>query len=234
MLRRPAPLCSRRNRMGDSCGTVLLVDDDPGFRELVSLLCQRAGYASREAATSEDALASARSEPPDVVILDVNLGATSGYQLCREFRDEFGEQLPIIIVSGRADPSDRVAGLLLGADDYVTKPFDPDDLLARVRRAVERSRSHVRKAESMRLTARELEILNLLAHGFGTHAIVERLTVSPKTVSTHVQRILAKLDVHSRAEAVAVAYREGLVGEVSAHAAGPLDPEVELATGASP
>jgi DNA-binding NarL/FixJ family response regulator len=205
--------------MENSCGSVLIVDDDPGFRELVAVLCQRSGYSCREAGTSDEALLSARRERPDVVILDVKLGVTSGYQVCRELRDQFGEQLAIIFVSGaRTDSSDRVAGLLLGADDYITKPFDPEELLARVGRAVARSTpSEESKArEVTRLTPREREVLSLLAEGLGTQAISDRLYISPKTVSTHVQRILAKLSLHSRAEAVAFAYREDLVGDVSA------------------
>jgi DNA-binding NarL/FixJ family response regulator len=205
----------------DNCGSILIVDDDPGFRELVSVLCERAGYACVEAESREDTLAAARSERPDVVLLDVKLGGTSGYQICRDLRDEFGDELPIIFVSGaRAETSDRVAGLLIGGDDYLAKPVDPDELLARLGRAVSRSASSERgslNGAAGQLTPRELEILTLLAQGLRTEAISGRLHISPKTVSTHVQRILAKLGVHSRAEAVAFAYREGLVEDVVAH-----------------
>jgi DNA-binding NarL/FixJ family response regulator len=206
--------------MENTCGSVLIVDDEPGFRELVAVLCRRAGYSCREAGTGEEALSFARRERPDVVILDVKLGDTSGYQICRDLREQFGEQLAIIFVSGaRTDSSDRVAGLLLGADDYITKPFDPEELFARVGRAMARSTSSEegKAAEPTRLTPREREVLSLLAHGLGTQAISDRLYISPKTVSTHVQRILAKLALHSRAEAVAFAYREDLVGDISAH-----------------
>ena len=118
----------------------------------------------------------------------------------------------------------RVAGLLLGADDYVTKPFDPEELLARVRRVVERSSSAESDsaAERKRLTPREREILSLFALGEGTKTIAERLHISPKTVSTHIQRMLVKLDLHSRGEAVAFAYREGLVKGASGRAASAL------------
>jgi DNA-binding NarL/FixJ family response regulator len=208
--------------MNSISGSLLIIDDDPAFRELVSVLCARAGYDCVEAATGEEALLAASRERPDVVLLDVKLGATSGYQVCRDLRAEFGEQLPIIFVSGaRTDASDRVAGLLLGADDYVSKPIDADELFARVQRALTRSAaSEPRDADgaAARLTPRERDVLTLLAEGLGTHAISERLYISPKTVGTHVQRILAKLDMHSRAEAVAFAYREGLVEDVSAHA----------------
>jgi DNA-binding NarL/FixJ family response regulator len=139
----------------------------------------------------------------------------TGYAVCRELREEYGEALPIIFVTGeRTEAGDRVAGLLLGADDYVVKPFDSDELLARVRRLLVRAdRAAWGNGEQRRnsngLTEREHEILMLLANGAGQKAIAAELVLSPKTVATHIQRILAKLGVHSRAEAVAVAHREG-------------------------
>jgi DNA-binding NarL/FixJ family response regulator len=211
--------------MNSYCGSILIVDDDESFRELVVLLLERAGYTAAEAASGEEALAAVSRERPGAVLLDVQLDGMSGYALCRELRDQFGEQLPIIFLSGaRIEPSDRVAGLLIGADDYMTKPLDPDELLARVRRAVTRSEAAERSSNgrptgaAVRLTPRERDVLGLLAEGLGTGAIAEKLFISPKTVATHVQRILVKLDMHSRGEAVAFAYREGLVEDVSAHA----------------
>src|SRR4051794_27049527 len=203
--------------------SVLIVDDDPGFRELVAVLCRRLGYSCVEAGTADEALAAARLGRLDVVLLDVMLGGTSGYEVCRDLRDEFGERLPIIFLSGtRTASSDRIAGLLLGGDDYLTKPVDPGELLARLQRAIARSSSVRRSSNGVtaRLTPRERDVLALLAQGLETEEISERLYISPKTVGTHVQRILTKLDLHSRTAAVAFAYREGLVDEdedVSAH-----------------
>jgi DNA-binding NarL/FixJ family response regulator len=204
--------------MNSDCGPILIVDDDQPFRELVSVLLERAGYVSAEAASGEEALGVVRRGRPCAVLLDVQLDGMSGYVLCRELRDQFGEQLPIIFLSGaRIEASDRVAGLLIGADDYMTKPLDPDELLARVRRAVTRSEAADRASNgppigaASRLTPRERDVLRLLAEGLSTDAIAEELFISPKTVGTHVQRMLAKLDMHSRGEAVAFAYREGLV-----------------------
>jgi DNA-binding NarL/FixJ family response regulator len=199
----------------NNCGPILIVDDDPDFRELVSVLCSQAGFSWREAGTGADAVSQAVQERPGAVLLDVDLGDTSGYQACRELRERFGETLPIIFVSGtRIDSFDRIAGLLLGADDYVTKPFDPEELIARLRRAVARSapsREDSAAVERSRLTPREQEVLILLADGLGTSAIAEQLHISPKTVNTHVQHVLVKFDVHNRAEAVAFAYRTGLM-----------------------
>jgi two-component system, NarL family, nitrate/nitrite response regulator NarL len=196
-------------------GTILIVDDDANYRGFVSTMLERVGYGTREASSGEEALNSVRSERPSCVLLDVLLPGVTGYAVCRELRDEYGEALPIIFVTGeRTEPGDRVAGLLLGADDYVVKPFDPDELLARVRRSIVRSDLASGRGDQLRkvfdLTNRERDIVMRLADGMGQKAIAAELVISPKTVATHIQRILAKLGVHSRAEAVAVAHREGL------------------------
>jgi DNA-binding NarL/FixJ family response regulator len=197
-------------------GQMLIVDDDANYRAFVTALLERAGFATCEASTGEEALASARRERPACVILDVLLPGATGYEVCRELRDEYGEALPIIFVTGeRIEAADRVAGLLVGADDYVVKPFDSDELIARARRLVARSiarSSSVYRGGSFELTRREGEVLRLLAEGFDQKAIARELSISAKTVSTHIQRILTKLGVHSRAEAVSLAYRENLVG----------------------
>lgn len=191
-----------------STGPVLVVDDDASLRELVTALLHRSGYTAHEIATGEEALEAARLERPLLVVLDVKLPGTSGYEVCRMLRDEFGNGLPILFLSGeRTEPLDRVAGLLLGADDYMVKPFDPDELMARVRALLRRSAP----SENGALTPRETQVLGLLARGLRQKQIARELSISARTVGTHVEHILRKLDVHSRAEAVAVAYRERLV-----------------------
>jgi DNA-binding NarL/FixJ family response regulator len=202
---------------------VLVVDDDPGFRKLVRTLCERAGLRVEEAADINGALLASEEAPPDLVLLDVRLPGASGYEVFRELHDR-DSGLPIIFVSGdRVDVYDRTVGLLLGADDYIVKPFDPDDLIARVRRSIRRrkGRKPDRDDGLAELTPREREVLALLASGRSSKEIACRLVISPRTVSTHVQHILAKLDVSSRARAIALAHRAGLVdqAEVEAHAA---------------
>jgi DNA-binding NarL/FixJ family response regulator len=146
------------------------------------------------------------------VLLDVVLPRLSGYEVCRRLREEFGESLPIIFMSGeRTQEYDRAAGMLLGADDYLVKPFDPGEFLARIRRHAARAPAPV-SAERVHLTAREQEVLTLLASGLDQKQIAAELVISEKTVATHIQRLLAKLGAHSRAQAVATAHRQGLVG----------------------
>ena len=137
----------------------------------------------------------------------------AGLELMAELLARFGPELPVVLVSEvRTDPFDRVAGLLLGADDYVIKPFDAGELRGRLLRSMHRSHpgaAHARPRAS--LSERELDVLARLAAGRSQAEISRDLFISPKTVGTHIQHLLVKLDVHSRAQAVAAAYRLGLV-----------------------
>lgn len=188
-------------------GDILIVDGDLSDRSSISDLLQRAGYAARHVATGEQALEAARTKPPQVVVLEIDLPGVSGYEVCRQLRDAFGAGLAIIFVTGgRVEPLDRVAGLLVGADDYLAKPFIPDELLARVRALIRRGTPAA--AASSKLTPQEWRVLHLLADGLGQADIANRLVLSPKTVGNHIEHILAKLGVHSRAQAIARAFRE--------------------------
>jgi DNA-binding NarL/FixJ family response regulator len=203
------------------CGLVLIVDDDASFRSFVRTLMERAGFATSEAGTGMEAMESASTRRPDAVLLDVTLPDANGFELCRELHQKLGEDLPIVFVSGeRVDPHDRVAGFLVGGDDYLVKPFDPDELLVRVRRVARNSNKVPDREDAHPLTAREREVLALLAQGNTPSDIAAMLTISEKTVTTHLQRVLSKLGVNSRAQAVAWAYSSGLLpvdAEVEAH-----------------
>ncbi|MBI4171573.1 MAG: response regulator transcription factor [Actinobacteria bacterium] len=193
-----------------STRTVLVVEDDECYRAFLVTALEAGGLPVRAVSTGAAALVAARSEPPALAILDVNLPGLSGYEVCRALREEHGPELPILFLSGeRTESFDRVAGLLIGADDYMVKPVAEDELLARVRALVRRSPA---RAPWSGLTPRELDVLRLLAEGRGQAEIAGELVISPKTVGTHIEHVLAKLGVHSRAEAVAVAYRHDLVG----------------------
>jgi DNA-binding NarL/FixJ family response regulator len=189
-----------------------VVDDDVACRALIATVLERAGHQVVEAATGEEALEIAARETPALVVLDICLPGISGYEVCRALRERFGDGLPIVFVSGvRTEPFDRVAGLLLGADDYLHKPFALDELSIRVDRLIRRS-APLSAAISSRLTRREREVLGYLGEGLSAREIAERLWLSPKTVGSHCENILRKLGVRTRAQAVAVAYREDLVG----------------------
>ena len=200
-----------------NCGTAFVVDDDLPCRELVAALLERIGFTTVVLGSGSETLLASLEEEPQLVVLDVHMPDMSGYEVLRELRERFGTGLPIMFLSGeRTESFDRAAGLLLGADDYMIKPFDPDELLARARALVRRRpppehhRAGAGPSESP-LTLREREVLELLAAGLDQDEIAKQLVISPKTVSTHIQRVLAKFGVHSRAQAVAEAYRRGIV-----------------------
>lgn len=182
---------------------------------MVGHVLARAGMPSVHAANGEEALKLASASRPAAVLLDVRLPDIDGFEVCRELRDRFDDGLPVLFVSGeRVEPHDRSAGLLLGGDDYLVKPVNPDELVARVRRAIARTQNGKRERRTGRrddLTPREVEVLSLLARGLDPIEIANQLVISPKTVASHLQSVLTKLDVHSRAHAVARAYEEGLI-----------------------
>jgi len=190
--------------------SILIVDGDRDFRYAAARVLDRAGLDILEAASGEEALELAANHDLVLVLVEVRLPDISGYEICRQLREEHGDDLPIIFVSGdRVESFDRVAGLLVGADDYLVKPVAPDELVARVRRQLQRAAA-ARNSPSG-LTPRERQILDLLAAGLGPMEIGSELSISPKTVATHVEHIYAKLGVHTRAQAVASAFRLALV-----------------------
>jgi DNA-binding NarL/FixJ family response regulator len=202
---------------------ILVVDRNAGTRSRVAGLLERMGYETHQAQNGREALEATRQLQPALVLLEVNLAEMSGYEVCRELRERLGDDIAIIFLSGdRTEPYDRVAGLLLGADDYIVKPFDEGELLARVRSALRHSAvppSNGSRGDptAEALTTREREVLKLLARGRIQAEIAQELFISPKTVAGHIQRVLTKLGVHSRAQAVALAHEQGLA-DVEGHA----------------
>jgi DNA-binding NarL/FixJ family response regulator len=200
--------------MGDTVqdlGTVVLADPEARPRQSLASALAKVGFRALQAETGEQALALVRTNAPEAVILEIPLGNLSGYEVCHSLRAELGPELPIIFLSGaRTEPYDRVAGLLLGADDYLVKPYADGEIIARLTNLYRRAGAR-RLGEARRLTKRELEVLDLLGEGLRHYDIARQLFISPKTVATHVEHILRKLGVRSRAEAIAVAYREEIL-----------------------
>jgi DNA-binding NarL/FixJ family response regulator len=189
---------------------LLIVDDERQDRRVMADTLEALGVPVVEAADATSALAAATRTRPTVVITEVLLPRISGYELCRDVKEQYGADVPVVFISRRrTEPADRVAGFLIGADDYLVKPVDPGELIARVRRllpaagtAAERPLAH--------LTPREHEVMDLLALGRTQTEIAEQLVITPRTVAKHVEHILGKLGVHTRAQAVAMALRREL------------------------
>jgi two-component system OmpR family response regulator len=119
---------------------ILIVDDDPAIREVVRFALSRAGFATLEAAEGAAGLEMARRQLPDLMVLDVMLPEMEGTELCRALRAGGGPAaaIPVLFLSSRDDEVDRVVGLEIGGDDYLTKPFSPRELVARVRAVLRR------------------------------------------------------------------------------------------------
>ena len=162
---------------------ILLVDDEVSIQRSLTPLLRSRGYEVEVAGSGASALKAFGLHPPDLMVLDLGLPDVEGIEVCRRVRAR--SKLPIVVLSARNGDVDKVAALDLGADDYVTKPFSPDELLARIRVALRREfseeqaetgRSHVgdltidydrhrvvRDGEEIRLTPKEFELLSLLA-----------------------------------------------------------------------
>jgi two-component system KDP operon response regulator KdpE len=197
---------------------ILLVDDETSIqRALVPLLRSR-GYEVEATATARDALAAIEERSPDLVILDLGLPDMDGLDVCARVRQRW--EMPIIVLSARGAEQQKIAALDHGADDYVTKPFGPEELLARVRAALRRTlagddsttgqivhgdlsidfdrRRVVRKGEEIRLTPKEFELLTLLACRPGqvlTHRTILKTIWGPNAVDQpeHLRVLMAQL-----------------------------------------
>ena len=202
--------------------TVLVVDDDPHIRDLLTFALQKAGLATREAADGEAALAEIALRAPDLVILDINMPRMDGIETCRRIRA--GGDLPILFLSSRDDEIDRILGMELGADDYVVKPFSPREVVARVAAILRRAartppaptvghfawgglsldadgwRARWRDVE-VPLTVTEFSIVRVLADAprrvFTRDAIIDRVhgpgfAMTDRTIDSHVRNLRAK------------------------------------------
>ena len=191
---------------------ILIADVEESSRTLLAGVLRNAGYEPLEAEGGDEALELARTITPAGAILEIPLPRLSGYELCTALKVEFGAELPVIFLTGsRTESYDRVAGLLLGADDYVTKPYVAGELLVRLRNLLHRRTDPDASRFVRRLTKREHEVLALMAEGLQHQEIGRRLFISPKTVGTHVEHILRKLEARGRAQAVAIAYRHRIL-----------------------
>jgi len=136
--------------------TVLVVDDAPDIVRLVRDYLEHAGFSVLTATNGPDALRVARSHKPDLVVLDLGLPGRDGLDVTRDLRRE--SSIPIVMLTARADESDKLVGLELGADDYVTKPFSAKELVARVRAVLRRAQAAVQPSEHIRLGILEIDV----------------------------------------------------------------------------
>ena len=202
--------------------TVLVVDDEPIVRDVVVRYLEREGHKTLEAGDGDDARRLIEQQQPDLVVLDVMLPGMDGLELCRWIRAR--SELPVILLTARGEEADRIVGLELGADDYVTKPFSPRELAVRVRTVLRRAaapaetsarlafdglvldagtREVRRNDEELKLTAKEFDLLWFLASHprkvFSRDQLMSRVwgyeaALDTGTVTVHVRRLRAKIE----------------------------------------
>jgi DNA-binding response OmpR family regulator len=138
---------------------VLVVEDDPDIAELVSRYLDKAGYMSTRVMSGRDALEAVRAKPPDLIVLDVMLPQIDGLEVCRLLRaNDATAAIPIIMLTARAEEAERIVGLEIGADDYLAKPFSPNELVARVRALLRRAHRHELQGRRPTITYGGIEV----------------------------------------------------------------------------
>jgi len=202
--------------------TVLVVDDEPIVRDVVVRYLQRDGFDTLEAGDGDAARSIIESGAADLVVLDVMLPGADGLTLCRWIRA--GSDLPVIMLTARGEAADRIVGLEIGADDYVTKPFSPRELAIRVRNVLKRAETTPLAAETLsfdgltldgrtrevtldgepvRLTGKEFDLLHFLASNprevFSRTQLMDRVwgyeaALDTGTVTVHIRRLRSKIE----------------------------------------
>jgi DNA-binding NarL/FixJ family response regulator len=207
---------------------ILIVDDDATLRTALSRYLSKRGYAVIDAASAVAALAIYEADPADLIVSDVLMPEMDGFEFCRRLRTtRLGQLVPFIFLSSKAEVEDRVQGHSIGADDYVIKPFEPRELLAKIEAQLERTRrTHAEIVRLMQqssvapapapfvphplpLTPAEEKVFWEVIQGHTNKQIGEHLFVSPRTVQTHLSNILNKLQLENRSQLVRFAFEHG-------------------------
>ena len=168
-----------------SGGSILVVEDEPSVGEVVSLYLRRAGYQVTVIQDGQKALASLKKQLPHLVILDLMLPGAGGVEITSWLRER--SDIPIIMLSARSEEIDRIAGLEIGADDYVTKPFSPQELVSRVRAVLRRSTAQVSGNPEPQLSYPGL-VIEPLTRGVSVDGEQVNLTVKEFDLLLHLAR----------------------------------------------
>lgn len=215
---------------------ILLVDDDASLLQVLNRYLTKQSYVVQAAGTVEEALQLFEMDPPDLIVSDVTMPGRSGLDFCEQIRrHRRGELLPFIFLSGRGATEERLAGLRIGADDYLPKPFEPRELVARIEAMLERvrrtqaemlrllqdptiavvagvaPRPTQRTPVSLPLSPAERRVFEEIVAGMTNRQIAQKHYLSIRTVQSHVASILRKLDIERRGEIIRFAFEHDLV-----------------------
>jgi DNA-binding NarL/FixJ family response regulator len=222
---------------------ILIVDDDTALRAALIRYLEKRGYAVRDAVSGVEGLAIFEQDQPDLIVSDVIMPEMDGYEFCRRLRLlRTGQLVPFIFLSSKGEVEDRVQGHSIGADDYLIKPFEPKELLAKIESQLERlRRMHSEMIRFMQqpratvepqpltpsplpLTPAEEKVFWQVIQGFTNKQIGDHLFVSPRTVQTHLSNILSKLQLENRSQLVRYAFEKGYKPPVDELATQPEEP----------
>ena len=193
--------------------TVLIVEDEKNIVDILRFNLQREGYRTVEAYDGADGLEKARSENPDIILLDVMLPKMIGFDVCRTLRDE-GNNVPVIILTAREEEADKVLGLEIGADDYITKPFSMRELIARVGANIRRTAMNAAASASAAETA--MPVTGGLSINTDSHQVFR--DGPPLALTTRDYHLLTFLashpnKVYSRVDLMEQVWNYGYVGD---------------------
>lgn len=194
---------------------LLLIDDDPNLILLVKDYLEFRGYEVVTAENGRDAIDILTRQQPDMIICDVMMPEMDGYSFVESIRqDNRTNWIPVMFLSAKGQSQDRVKGLTKGADVYMIKPFEPEELVAQVESSLKQAgrlmRHNVRPSldentriqvpSSVELTPTELKVVQLVAQGLANREIADKLNVSQRTIESHVSNMLNKTNLHNRTE----------------------------------
>jgi DNA-binding response OmpR family regulator len=204
---------------------VLIIEDDPNILELITLYIEKEGFHAIGAEDGDMGLTQYYDESPDFIILDIMLPEMDGWEVCKEIRRD-NRNIPIIMLTGKGESYDKIRGLEIGADDYVVKPFDPNELMARVKAVLRRSHINntketvtlpnltvnlneyrvIYKNNEIVMPPKEIELLYFLAQNtnqvFTRHQLLDKVwgydyDGDSRTIDVHIKRIREKLEDES-------------------------------------
>ncbi len=204
---------------------LLLIDDDPNLILLVKDYLEFRGYEVITAENGREALEVLDQQTPDMIICDVMMPEMDGYSLVSAIRsDPKTSWIPVLFLSAKGQSQDRVKGLNIGADVYMVKPFEPEELVAQVESSLKQASRLIQHKDSkggdssprikvpfdVELTPTELRVVQFVARGMANREIAEELNVSQRTIESHVSNMLGKTGLHNRTELARWAIENGM------------------------
>ncbi|MFZ9739113.1 MAG: response regulator transcription factor [Prochlorotrichaceae cyanobacterium] len=217
---------------------ILIADDDTTLRTALVRYLTKRGFEVWEAASGQEAFNLFQQDTPDLIVSDVMMPEMDGFEFCRQLRrSRKGQLIPLLFLSSRGEIDDRVQGHLLGGDDYLIKPFEPRELLAKIEAQLERSRrlnaeivrlmqqstpnasaedfaaTRTEPPKPLPLTPAEQRVFWEVVQGYTNRQVGENLFISPRTVQTHISNILNKLQLDNRSQLVRFAFEQGYRAE---------------------